>query len=225
MLNLAGFGLAAWNDDLHDAHLPLTFHSTNVAVFDANLRALAARLKVRSLVAQREMQKVTREARKLAEQAARFEVAQGLFERGDARPGFGGGVLVAELVGEVDQRAHVVAATAQRFPVVDGALQAALLFEHLLGRRLIGPELRERGLTIEVFGTLSLLLYLKDAPEVPGHGRPAGTTGRGCRRTWRTPRPALWPAQRKARRLSARSKAGQSTPQPTTPARSMSPRA
>lgn len=51
MLNLAGFGLAAWNDDLHDAHLPLTFHSTNVAVFDANLRALAARLKVRSLVA------------------------------------------------------------------------------------------------------------------------------------------------------------------------------
>jgi glutamine amidotransferase len=51
MLNLAGFGLAAWNDDLNDAHLPLTFHSTNVAVFDANLRALAARLKVRSLVA------------------------------------------------------------------------------------------------------------------------------------------------------------------------------
>ncbi|WP_372915302.1 hypothetical protein [Sandarakinorhabdus sp.] len=30
--------------------MPLTFHSTNVAVFDANLRALAARLKVRSLV-------------------------------------------------------------------------------------------------------------------------------------------------------------------------------
>lgn len=51
MLNLAGFGLAAWNDDLADAHLPLTFHSTNVAVFDANLRALAARLPVRSLVA------------------------------------------------------------------------------------------------------------------------------------------------------------------------------
>lgn len=51
MLNLAGFGLAAWNDDLAGSHLPLTFHSTNVAVFDANLRALAARLKVRSLVA------------------------------------------------------------------------------------------------------------------------------------------------------------------------------
>lgn len=51
MLNLAGFGLAAWNDDLHEPQQPLTFHSTNVAVFDANLRALAARLKVRGLVA------------------------------------------------------------------------------------------------------------------------------------------------------------------------------
>lgn len=51
MLNLAGFGLAAWNDGLNDPHLPLTYHSTNVAVFDANLRALAARLPVRALVA------------------------------------------------------------------------------------------------------------------------------------------------------------------------------
>jgi glutamine amidotransferase len=51
MLNLAGFGLAAWNDGLANPALPLTFHSTNVAVFDSNLRTLAAKLPVRTLVA------------------------------------------------------------------------------------------------------------------------------------------------------------------------------
>jgi glutamine amidotransferase len=51
MLNLAGFGLAAWNDHMANPQLPLTFHSTNVAVFDSNLRTLAAKLPVRTLVA------------------------------------------------------------------------------------------------------------------------------------------------------------------------------
>ncbi len=51
MLNLAGFGFAAWDDGMADAHLPLTFHSTQVAVLDPNLRGLARKLRVRSLVA------------------------------------------------------------------------------------------------------------------------------------------------------------------------------
>lgn len=51
MLNLAGFGLAGWDDATADPHLPLTFHSTQVAVLDPNLRALARKLKVRALVA------------------------------------------------------------------------------------------------------------------------------------------------------------------------------
>ncbi len=51
MLNLAGFGLAAWDDGMADPHLPLTFHSTQVAILDGNLRGLARKLRVRALVA------------------------------------------------------------------------------------------------------------------------------------------------------------------------------
>ena len=51
MLNLAGFGLAAWDDGMADVDLPLFYHSTQVAILDTNLRALARKLKVRSLVA------------------------------------------------------------------------------------------------------------------------------------------------------------------------------
>jgi glutamine amidotransferase len=51
MLNLAGFGLAAWDDATAEPHLPLTFHSTQVALLDPNLRALARKLKAHALVA------------------------------------------------------------------------------------------------------------------------------------------------------------------------------
>lgn len=51
MLNLAGFGLAAWDDAMADPHLPLTFHSTQVAILDSNLRVLARKLQVRALIA------------------------------------------------------------------------------------------------------------------------------------------------------------------------------
>ena len=49
--NLAGFGIAGWDDGMADAHLPLCFRSTNVATLDPNLRALARKLRVRALVA------------------------------------------------------------------------------------------------------------------------------------------------------------------------------
>ncbi|MCC7393925.1 MAG: class II glutamine amidotransferase [Sphingomonadaceae bacterium] len=51
MLNLAGYGLAAWDDAMADAHLPLLFRSTDVAIFDPNLRSIAAKLRVRALIA------------------------------------------------------------------------------------------------------------------------------------------------------------------------------
>lgn len=51
MLNLAGFGLAAWDEGMAQPHLPLTFHSTEVAIFDPNLRALASQLRVGALIA------------------------------------------------------------------------------------------------------------------------------------------------------------------------------
>ena len=51
MLNIAGFGLAAWDDHMAEPHLPLTFRSTQVANFDQNLRMLTRKLRVRALVA------------------------------------------------------------------------------------------------------------------------------------------------------------------------------
>lgn len=51
MLNLAGYGLAAWDEAMAEPHLPLMFHSTQVAVLDANLRTLARKLRVGALVA------------------------------------------------------------------------------------------------------------------------------------------------------------------------------
>jgi len=51
MLNLAGFGLAAWDDAMADPANPLIYRSTEVAIFDPNLRALAAKLNVRMAVA------------------------------------------------------------------------------------------------------------------------------------------------------------------------------
>lgn len=51
MLNLAGFGLAAWDDGMADPAQPLLYRSTEVAIFDPNLRALAAKLNVRMAVA------------------------------------------------------------------------------------------------------------------------------------------------------------------------------
>lgn len=51
MLNIGGFGLAAWDDYMAEPHLPLTFRSTQVANFDQNLRVLTRKLQVRTLVA------------------------------------------------------------------------------------------------------------------------------------------------------------------------------
>lgn len=51
MLNLAGYGLAAWDPGMAQPELPFTFHSTQVAVLDTNLRAVAKKLRVGALVA------------------------------------------------------------------------------------------------------------------------------------------------------------------------------
>ena len=51
MLNLAGYGLAAWDAHMAEPELPFLFHSTQVAVLDTNLRAVARKLRVGALVA------------------------------------------------------------------------------------------------------------------------------------------------------------------------------
>jgi glutamine amidotransferase len=51
MLNLAGYGLAAWDENMAEPAMPFLFHSTQVAVLDNNLRSLARKLRVGALVA------------------------------------------------------------------------------------------------------------------------------------------------------------------------------
>lgn len=51
MLNLAGFGMAAWDPSSHEPDAPFRYRTTHVALFDRNLKALATKLKVAGLLA------------------------------------------------------------------------------------------------------------------------------------------------------------------------------
>lgn len=51
MLNLAGFGMAAWDPASHMAQAPFRYRTTQVALFDRNLKALAGKLNVGALLA------------------------------------------------------------------------------------------------------------------------------------------------------------------------------
>ncbi len=51
MLNLAGFGMAAWDTSSHEPHMPYRYRTTQVAVFDRNLKELASKLQVGALLA------------------------------------------------------------------------------------------------------------------------------------------------------------------------------
>ncbi len=51
MLNLAGFGLTAWDAASPEPDLPFAYRSTQVAIFDRNLRALANKVHANALIA------------------------------------------------------------------------------------------------------------------------------------------------------------------------------
>lgn len=51
MLNLAGFGMAAWDPASHEPHAPFRYRTTQVAMFDRNLKALASKLMPSALLA------------------------------------------------------------------------------------------------------------------------------------------------------------------------------
>ncbi|MGE3916724.1 MAG: class II glutamine amidotransferase [Hyphomicrobiaceae bacterium] len=51
MLSLAGFGMLAWDRDSRRSELPYVYRSTAIPLFDANLKALARKLEVSTLVA------------------------------------------------------------------------------------------------------------------------------------------------------------------------------
>ena len=51
LLNLAGFGFAAWDPHSADAHTPFVYHTAGVPVFDANLKSLAAKVRATSVLA------------------------------------------------------------------------------------------------------------------------------------------------------------------------------
>jgi predicted glutamine amidotransferase len=51
MLNLAGFGMAAWDSSSHLPEIPFEYGTTQVPVFDANLKALARKTRAHCLLA------------------------------------------------------------------------------------------------------------------------------------------------------------------------------
>lgn len=51
MLNLAGFGMTAWDPSSHEPAAPFRYRTTQVALFDRNLKALASKLRVAGLLA------------------------------------------------------------------------------------------------------------------------------------------------------------------------------
>jgi glutamine amidotransferase len=51
MLNLAGFGMRAWDPESHDPATPYTYASDAVPVFDRNLKSLAAKVKAGCVLA------------------------------------------------------------------------------------------------------------------------------------------------------------------------------
>ncbi|HKA43540.1 MAG TPA: class II glutamine amidotransferase [Burkholderiales bacterium] len=51
MVNLAGFGLAAWDPYSHDVDTPFVYHTDAVPVFDTNLKSLSQKLRVTSVLA------------------------------------------------------------------------------------------------------------------------------------------------------------------------------
>ena len=50
-LSFAGFGLLAWDNTSHDPDIPFGYRSTNLPVFDRNLKDLAEKLRVTALIA------------------------------------------------------------------------------------------------------------------------------------------------------------------------------
>jgi len=51
MLNLAGFGMAAWDPSSYQPEAPFRYRTTQVALFDRNLKTLASKLEVAALLA------------------------------------------------------------------------------------------------------------------------------------------------------------------------------
>ena len=51
MLSLAGFGMLAWDDTSHHPDVPFSYRSVNIPVFDQNLRELAEKVRVTTLLA------------------------------------------------------------------------------------------------------------------------------------------------------------------------------
>ena len=51
MLNLAGFGMLAWDQGSHDADAPFRYHATRLPIFDRNLKSLASKVRASCVLA------------------------------------------------------------------------------------------------------------------------------------------------------------------------------
>jgi predicted glutamine amidotransferase len=51
MLNLAGFGMTAWDSDSQESSTPFSYHSTQLPIFDRNLKALSEKVSAVAVLA------------------------------------------------------------------------------------------------------------------------------------------------------------------------------
>lgn len=51
MFNLAGFGMTAWDPSSHEPSAPFRYHSPHIPIFDRNLKSLAEKLTVSTMIA------------------------------------------------------------------------------------------------------------------------------------------------------------------------------
>ena len=51
LLNLAGFGMLAWDRQSHASHTPWEYRSTALPVFDRNLKSMAGKVRASALLA------------------------------------------------------------------------------------------------------------------------------------------------------------------------------
>ncbi|MDH4248151.1 MAG: class II glutamine amidotransferase [Deltaproteobacteria bacterium] len=63
MLNLAGFGMAAWDENSHQPEHPFLYKTTDIPVFDSNLKTLAQKVRTSCLLAHVRGVPYTHEAR------------------------------------------------------------------------------------------------------------------------------------------------------------------
>ncbi len=166
MLNLAGFGMLAWDDASHDPRVPYRYHSTQLPIFDRNLESLARKVEascvlahVRGVAYRTDVQLSTQNTHPFYYPGAPVALAHnGDLYRIDAiRPGLARHIrpeYIAQIAGTTDSE-WIYALLLSQFPAGEGETAAAaplsleIMSEAMLRTLdIIGQERRKAGIDV-----------------------------------------------------------------------------